>query len=70
MEKPTIIIEIRHGLLRAVHSTEPLFYYVIDWDNIREGDEFPKPIDFNTNEYVIPNDTPTDIIEYLKFLDK
>jgi hypothetical protein len=66
MEKPTIIIEIKGGVLQRVESTIPIFYYLIDRDNIDSGDEFPTVHDWLEEDGIIPTDTPTSIIEHLK----
>lgn len=70
MEKPTVIIEIEGGVLQRVASTVPIFYYLIDRDNIKEGDEFPSIHEYSEQNEIIPTNTPTGIINYLNSLDQ
>lgn len=37
MSKPKIVIEIRGGVLVAVHATQPIEYVLVDYDNIHQG---------------------------------
>lgn len=50
--KPKILIEIRGGLVSCIstnHSEDEIDLYVVDWDNINNGDEI------STSSYVIDN---------------
>lgn len=67
-ERPTIIIEIEGGCLKAVSSTIPIFYYLVDRDNIGAGDEFPEGTDYMENDVLIGLDKSTSVVDYLKSL--
>lgn len=70
MEKPTIIIEIEGGNLQRVSSTIPIFYYLIDRDNINAGDKFPELTDYMEEDDIISTDTRMSIAEHLKSYDR
>ena len=45
MDKPKLIIEIRGGVLQTVHANQEIQFIVVDWDNIKDGDDFPDEFD-------------------------
>lgn len=50
-----VIIEIKGGVLNNVIADGPIEYILVDWDNIEQGDEFPKMKDFRQADNVVSN---------------
>lgn len=50
-----IILEVDGGIIKNVIADGPIEYILVDWDNIEQGDEFPKMKDFRQADNVVSN---------------
>jgi len=67
MEKVKVVIEISGGNLQSVASNNPdLEFILVDWDNIKAGDDFPdSKVDSYGLDYVFEN-----VDKYLNKINK
>lgn len=50
-----VILEVEGGIVKNVISTEPLEYIIVDWDNLKAGDEFPDMDSFRDDIIITPD---------------
>jgi hypothetical protein len=52
MQRPKIVIEVGGGLVTNVYADAAVDIAVVDWDNIRAGDEPPEAMRFSDGSAV------------------
>lgn len=50
-----IILEVNGGVLGNVIADKPIQYVLVDWDNIKQGDEFPTMEDSMQADIIVDN---------------
>ena len=41
--KPIVIVEIEGGVCVGIHTNMPVDHYILDWDNVDDGDSHDIP---------------------------